>query len=233
MRSRSLGVTGTVTSLAGLALSGPVLAAASAVPPASPPLSLQQLVAATPRAGAVSPAPGETVAFSDAAWVRHELQQPWLTPAERAYLEALPVAASAPSPAALSAEAPPSLAAAPAGDPVMSGGCNFEDALGVTIAWFHAYLGFSDNGTKITQVSTPNNYEWESALSLNTITYDGSTFATSQPDTEVGEATAKDTGLFTQSFGLPLTSTQFEADIYFDMEGSGAWSSHPVCTTSA
>ncbi len=115
----------------------------------------------------------------------------------------------------------------------MSGGCNFEDAVGVTIARFHVHQGFSDNGTKITQVSTPNNYEWASALSLNTITYDGSTFSTSQPDTQVGEATAKDTGLFTRSFGPPLTSTQFEADISFDMEGSGVWSSHPVCTTSA
>ncbi|MCK4178041.1 hypothetical protein [Aciditerrimonas ferrireducens] len=189
-------------------------------------------MAITPRGGSVSPAPGQTVAFSDAAWVRHELEQPWLTPAERAYLEALPVAASAPSPAALAAEAPPSLAAVPAGDPVMSGGCNFEDVFGATIAWFHAYLGFSDNGTKITQVSTPNNDVWESALSLNSVTYEGSSFSTSQPATGVEQATALDTGRFIQSFGVPFTTIELDANIHFDMDGSGAWSSHPVCTSS-
>jgi hypothetical protein len=232
MRPRSLRVTGTVTSLAGLALSGPALTAANATPPAQP-LSLQQLVAATPRAGAVSPAPGETVAFSDAAWVRQQLQQPWLTPVERADLQTSPVAASAPSPAALSVEVPPPLAAMPAEDPVMSGGRNGEDAVGATIAWFRAELGVSDDGTKIVPVGTPNDSEW-AALSLGTITSDGRTSLASQPDTQVGTAAVdEDTGPVVQPFGLPCTSTRFEADISVDIEGSGAWSSHPACTTSA
>lgn len=233
MSVRAVGKTTVVTSLLGAAAAGPMALGGALPPGPSRPLTLQQLVAAVPRTSPVAPSPGETVTFADAAWVRHELTEPWLTPEERAYLEALPVAASVPTPGELAAGAPPGLAsAAPPGDPVMSGGCSFEDVYGATVAWFHAYLGFSENGTKITQVSTPNNYVWESVLSLATISYDGSTFTTSQPDTGVGEATAKDTGLFTQSFGIPFTTIQFEADINFDMSGSGAWSSHPVCSTS-
>ncbi len=115
------------------------------------------------------------------------------------------------------------------GDPVMNGGCIWKDIYGFTVVTFSSYLGFSANGSVVTQVSIPNNHEDVTGWALGTITYNGSSFRTSTPLVNTWHSTAQVSGFFTQSVGGE-TVDQLGAQIDFNMYGNGAWSNPTTCS---
>lgn len=197
------------------------------------PMSLQQLISATPRPHLLRVHPGQVVDLPDAPWVARQLAQPWLTPQERAYLDRVPTAVTDAAPTAasvLGANEPAGLAAATgtSGDPVMSGGCTWADEYGFTVMSFYAYLGFSDNlVSAITQVSVPSVVPNITAWGAGTVTYGGYSFTTSNPDVGVWSATANVTGYFTQTIGPFAVS--HEADITWTFEADGGWGHNTLC----
>lgn len=122
-----------------------------------------------------------------------------------------------------------SYASTTSGDPVMNNGCTWRDIYGFTLASFNSYLGFSANGSVVTQVSVPNNYVDITGWALGTITYDGSTFTASNPIINTWYSTVQVDGSFTQSVG-GLASSQFGAQIDFNMYGNDGSTAPVTCS---
>ena len=198
------------------ASSPPVWSAGPASAAADSPMTLTQLMAATPAELQVQLSPGQNVDLPAKSWVENEIGKSWLTPAERQYLMNIPVSVSEPSESQMSAGAPSSLvAAAPAGDPVMSGQCNYSTIGGSW--WYHSYLGFSDNGTVITNVSSPNDYHQNFFLA----NYSGSIWHQYEA-TGSAHITYTDSGWWTGGWvGVSI--------INYYMNGDGTWSEISMC----
>lgn len=214
-----VGVTAGLLSGASAAIALPASSAAAAGGPPSAAPTLGQLASSVPQLSPVPLAAGQTIDTADLAWVEHELAQPGLSSQEVSFLENdVPVAVTAGPPGP-----PPSTAssATAADDPVMSDSCTWTDLAGITVMWYHSYWGFSDNGTKITEISTPNDYAYaNNALEFY---FTGSSWDTSQPGPPTTSMSAQDDGYFDSQF-LGYTIGTYEAEMDYQLYGSGAWS---------
>ena len=182
----------------------------------TPPMTLAQLKAATPVKPQVALLPGQSTLFPAYSFVEKELAQPWLTSAERSYLESVPIEVSNPSASEMVAEAPPSIKALMTdGDPVMYGACTYEWGA----YWYHSYLGFSYNGTVVTNVASPNDY-WETDPWLGII-LTGRLWHQFEA-TGSKEVTYLDMG----SWDYSQIATSY---IWYYMHGSGHWTEVSIC----
>ena len=159
-----------------------------------------------------SAAPGQTVNLPDYGWVQSELHNSKLTPAQKKYISQLPVTVIAPLTNQL--HAPKSV------DPVTDCQINMKDTFGLTVATDTNYYGFSDNGTKVTQVSSQANNIWDSNLyypGADTLTF-------GQPGPPVAQMSVTDE--------FPIyTDLQTEYGIWnfhYELYGNGNW----TCSTN-
>jgi hypothetical protein len=198
---------------------------------ASPAPTMADLASAVPKLSLVPLSPGQTRSTADLAWVENELATPGLSNQERTFLERdVPVAVTEtasigppPSGSAVAGAAGSEVAGAAESDPVMSDSCTWTDLAGITTMWYHSYWGFSDNGSKVTQLSTPNDYAYSNGLLEFYFT--GSTWDTSQPGPPTPSMSAQDDGYF-DSQVLGYTVGTYEAEINYQLYGSGAWSTN-------
>jgi hypothetical protein len=182
--------------------------------------TMADLASAVPKLSLVPLSPGQTRDTVDLAWVEKELATPGLSQSEISFLEQdVPVAVTQTT----------SIGPPPAGsalgnlvgnDPVMSNSYTWTDLAGITTMWYHSYWGFSDNGTKITQLSTPNDYAYANgALEFY---FTGSSWDTSQPGPPTTSMSAQDDGYF-DSQVLGYTVGTYEAEMNYQLYGSGYW----------
>jgi hypothetical protein len=191
---------------------GPVGAAADS------PMTLTQLMAAAPSEPRVQLSPGQSVVLPAKSWVENEIGKSWLTPAERQYLMRIPISVSEPTESQMSAGAPSGLVVTGgggSGGTVMSGQCNYSSIGGSW--WYHSYLGFSYNGSVITNVSSPNDY-WQNFFLIN---YSGSIWHQYEA-TGSAHITYTDSGWWTGGWaGVSI--------INYYMNGDGTWSEISMC----
>ena len=183
-------------------------------------MTLTQLMAATPVEPKVQLSPGQSVNLPAMYWVESEIGKSWLTPAERQYLNNIPVSVSEPSESQMLASAPSGLVVVGgggggSGSAVMSGQCNYSTIGGSW--WYHSYLGFSYNGAVITNVSSPNDYWQNFALAH----YNGSIWHQFEA-TGSAHITYTDSGWWDSGYiGVSI--------INYYMNGDGTWSEVSTC----
>ena len=183
-------------------------------------IPLQQLEATTPQGQPTANVGNGVSRLSTYGWVETELALPNLSPQDVTYLNNVPVFVAT-STSGSGGPVPP-------GDPVTNGGCTWSNLLGFTLFSYFSYLGFSGNGTHITNVSVPSDVVNITSWSLGLVSLVGESFVTSSPETGTSTTTAVDQGTFYD--GLAGAGIDYLATIRITMHGDGSWSTSPSCT---
>jgi len=182
------------------------------------PMTLAQLVAATPTEPQVPLSPGQSVNLPVMSWVDNMLGQTWLTQAEYQYLINIPISVSEPSTSQLSVAAPSPFVWSGGGSgysTTMSGQCTYNTIGGSW--WYRSTLAFAYDGTHITAVGNPTD-TWKNFFAA----FYTSSFHHQFEATGSAHITYLDQGNFNWG-DLNV------ANIYFYMNGDGSWDEISLC----